>query len=286
MNCYDNGVTLINRLFRAFSRRIIYFFFIPLLRSLGYRAKSLNLGLPESMYFKGQDSLRSVRRIHQEYLSHTGWLESKNANQAIRNGKYLPWTSYAFTHWFETKDVSDQTLLEFGSGASTLFWADHFRKVDSVESDKLWLERVQILVSNIPNITLHPLKGGNNSKDIIADSQSAFHEVYEKDRSLFPEISNEFWEIDFDALKKIVGNADWIFIDGGPRNFYCEFSLSYARKDTIFVLDNADEDYTLIARNSLIKYGYIEVPFHSLGPLNPFSWTTSVFVSSLEQLKK
>ena len=237
------------------------------------------------MYFKGQDSLRSVRRIHQEYLRQTGWLESKNANQAIRNGKYLPWTSYAFTHWFETKDVSDQTLLEFGSGASTLFWADHFRQVDSVETDESWLERVQVLVANIPNIALHALTGGKNLKDFIGKSKSAFHEIYEMDRTLFPEVSKEFMDIDFNALKEMVRNADWIFIDGGPRNFYCEFSLAYARKGTIFVLDNADEDYTLIARNSLIKYGYVEIPFHSLGPLNPFSWTTSVFVSSLEQLK-
>lgn len=275
----------IKRYFRSWTRKSVAFFFKPILGIFGYKRKFFHPGLPESVYFKSQDSLRHARRIHKEYLSETGWLESKNANQSIRKGEYLPWTSYAFIYWFESKKTTNQSILEFGSGASTLFWAKHFTRVDSVESDDLWFSEVGALVENLSNVSLHPLTVSKKSQNLRWNTYSAFQEVFELDKSFFPEVSNKFEDIDFVFLAEKVSKADWIFIDGGPRNFYCLFALTYARKETIFVLDNADEDYTLPARQMLMESDFIEIPFHSLGPLNPFSWTTSIFIRSIEQLK-
>lgn len=67
----------IKGLLRRFTRPFLYLAFKPFLRILGYKHEPLNLGLPESIYFKDEDTLRSIRRLHQEYLRDTGWIESK-----------------------------------------------------------------------------------------------------------------------------------------------------------------------------------------------------------------
>jgi hypothetical protein len=105
------------------------------------------------------------------------------------------------------------------------------------------------------------------------------------DKFLSPEVIGEFELIDFDHIANLAASADWIFVDGGPRNFYTNFVLRYVKEESIFVLDNTDETYTKCSRDALKQAGYAEIPFHSLGPLNPFSWSTSVFVKSFDSLR-
>lgn len=260
-------------------------FCVPFLRSLGYKSGSLNLGLPESIYFKNEDDLRSVRRLHQEYLRESGWVESKNANQAVRSGHYPPWTSYAFTHWFESRNVSDLSILEFGSGASTLYWANAFKTVDSIESDSEWLSREKGTVVDNTKIHLHSLTGNSYRVDLNEQNWNTLKEIFDDDKSYFPEVTHNFEDVDVLNLTRLISKADWIFIDGGPRNFYTKLVLTCAKPGVVFVLDNTDEAYTLPARTALLKANFVEIPFHSLGPLNPYSWTTSIFISSLEVLK-
>ncbi len=105
------------------------------------------------------------------------------------------------------------------------------------------------------------------------------------DKFLFPEVIGEFELIDFDHIANLAASADWIFVDGGPRNFYTNFVLRYVKEESIFVLDNTDETYTKCSRDALKQAGYAEISFHSLGPLNPSSWSTSVFVKSFDSLR-
>ena len=111
---------------KYFFRQLIRIYTFPILRYLGFKRNPLSLGLPESHYFFGEDALGSLNQLHKRYLTETGWIESKNSNQSVRNGEYIPWTSYAFTHWVEHKNFLNSNILEFGSGASTLFWSSKF----------------------------------------------------------------------------------------------------------------------------------------------------------------
>ncbi len=80
----------LDQIFRLAFRNLILCVSLPFLRYQGYKKTSLNFALPESHYFKGEDSLGSLNQIHKRYLKETGWVESKNANQSIRDGKYIP----------------------------------------------------------------------------------------------------------------------------------------------------------------------------------------------------
>ena len=255
----------------------------PALRSLGYCRTDKKMGLPQSIYFKNEDSFGSIRQIHRHYLRSSGWLESKSLNQSVENGEYIPWTSYAFTSWVKQRNLTGKNLLEFGTGASTIFWQRKFGHVIGIETDCAWRDQVTSLVADTENVSILPLCRVDTFAADQSNNFSSFKETFNFDLHTFPELKCNFNHINFDILVDSVKNADWIFIDGGARNFYTAISVDYAKPGAVIVLDNSDSDYTLPARKLLKGQGFAEIPFHSLGPLNPFSWTTSVFVKDLAE---
>jgi len=80
---------------------------IPLLQAYGY-ARSLRTGLPLDL-----------------------------------NGAPLPWLPYCLIALLEQRLSKDLTVLEFGSGFSTLFFMTRVQFVTSIEHDRQWLERLR-----------------------------------------------------------------------------------------------------------------------------------------------
>lgn len=264
-------------------RKLVLFIHLPLLRYQGYKRSSLNLGLPESHYFQGEDSLGSLNQIHKRYLKDTGWVESKNANQSVRGGKYLPWTSYAFTHWIEKKNYERSKILEFGSGASTLYWATKFSKVFSVESDLDWLKRVQSVTATFPNVEIYSLFG-NLFKQQSNLSISEARNVFSRDLELFHELNFDYEQINFDLIQQLIYKSNVFFVDGGPRNLYMYLLAEYVDDNAVIFVDNSDQFYTCEGRNFLTIRGFKEIEFNSLGPLNHSATSTSVFIRDFRSL--
>lgn len=258
-------------------------FLIPILRYQGYRKVSLDLGLPESNYFMGEDSLGSLNQIHKRYLSQTGWIESKNSNQSVRLGEYIPWTSYAFTHWIEPKNLSNFSILEFGSGASTIYWASKFGNVYTIESDIDWLIKVSQVCANKQNVEVHSLIGSNAQTE-IGKEFDGLRETFAEDLRLFPELEFEFNFIDFNLINNCIAKSRYFFVDGGPRNLYMEILAKSVNDDAVIIVDNSDQYYTKRGREILLECGFKEIEFNSLGPLNHSATSTSVFVKQLESL--
>jgi hypothetical protein len=269
--------------FRFVQRKLALFLCLPILRYQGYKRTSINLGLPESHYFKGEDSLGSLNQIHKRYLRETGWVESKNANQSVRGGKYLPWTSYAFTHWVEKKNYETSNILEFGSGASTLYWATKFSKVFSIESDLEWLKKVQTVAAPLANVETYSLFGNHfNSKS--NPRISGAREVFSRDLELFPELNFEYEQINFNLIKQLIVKSNVFFVDGGPRNLYMYLLAEYVDDNAVIFVDNSDQLYTYEGRTSLAIRGFKEIEFNSLGPLNHSATSTSVFIIDFRSL--
>lgn len=71
--------------------------------------------------------------------------------------------------------------------------------------------------------------------------------------------------------------ADVIIIDGDHRRACAEFARPLLRPGGLMILDNADWHPNTSA--FLRESGLIEVDFTGLGPINPYAWTTSLFLS-------
>lgn len=55
-----------------------------------------------------------------------------------RSGLIFPWYTQKFLQIIKNWDVSEWTVMQFGSGASTLWWAKNCKKLISVDADKKW----------------------------------------------------------------------------------------------------------------------------------------------------
>ena len=68
------------------------------------------------------------------YLETSGWLKSLKEGKSIDyNSNPLPWYSYAAIEFIEDKLKSDFRVFEYGSGQSTLWYAQRVKEVISVE---------------------------------------------------------------------------------------------------------------------------------------------------------
>lgn len=57
--------------------------------------------------------------------------------------------------FIDTLDFSRDTVLEFGSGQSTLWWSQKAESVTAVEESTEWFHYVQRSLDEIPNATVH-----------------------------------------------------------------------------------------------------------------------------------
>ncbi len=81
------------------------------------------------------------------YLHTTGWIESYKKRKPVNEEGYpIPWMNFSVIKILDERLKKDLSLFEYGSGYSTLFFADRVRKVISVEYDKDWynLLRAQV----------------------------------------------------------------------------------------------------------------------------------------------
>jgi hypothetical protein len=86
---------------------------------------------------------RSILFGSDSYLSVTGWRETVKRGYPCRaDGSPLPWMNYAVIALLEERLAKDMKLFEFGSGYSTLFYADLAGTVTAVENDRTWHGRI------------------------------------------------------------------------------------------------------------------------------------------------
>jgi len=88
------------------------------------------------------------------YLSDMGWIKSYESKLSVNiKGKEIPWWSYSSIQFLEPRIKKDFKVLEFGSGNSSIFFAQKVDKIISIESKKDWYENLKS--KKIPNLTLY-----------------------------------------------------------------------------------------------------------------------------------
>jgi len=78
------------------------------------------------------------------YLVQTGFINTyKVGFPCTPDGKPLPWLNYSVITFFEGHLEKNIRLFEFGSGYSTLFFAERVDHVISVEYDREWFTKIK-----------------------------------------------------------------------------------------------------------------------------------------------
>ena len=83
-----------------------------------------------------------------KYLESLGVFDYEEDDLMASDAKASPLLTNSFLGWFVTQHWQNKTLLELGSGSSTLYFANHFEKVVSLETSSKWYS---ILSERLPS---------------------------------------------------------------------------------------------------------------------------------------
>ncbi len=171
-----------------------------------------------------------------------GHFESVRKQRAIDGqGQAIPWFTYPAIDYFDQLDFRQKHMLEWGSGHSSLFFSARVEKLYSIEHDGEWFDQVK-------RFTIR------NQELVLADKS-----VY----ASFPRTFDRTFDI--------------ILIDGVERHACGNVALELLAPGGLIILDNSDR-YPDISE-TFRRNDLIEVDFHGFGPINNYTWTTSIFLT-------
>jgi hypothetical protein len=271
---------------RGFARGVTELALKPFLAHIGYRWSRNSMrgsALPASNYYEDETPFSAMLGLHKQFLHDSGWLESKNVNASMRRGEFIPWITYSALHALERLDFRSLRVLEFGAGASSFFFLERCRKLTSYEFDETYHCAIKGIFHSP-----HVLRGLQDFARVPTECEGERDIVFAQSIQMDLLSDPTLESVDFDVLRGLalqdIQRADLVLVDGGPRNYASQL---IAESDTrpIVIVDNADSVSCAMATRLLTNAGYVEIPFRGLGPLNPYQWTTSLFVTSLAQLQ-
>lgn len=171
----------------------------------------------------------------------------KSGSCVDRSNNKIPWYTYPAIEYLNNIDFSSKSVLEYGCGNSSSFWSRRAKKVISVEHDKVWYEKMKALAESNQHLVYSPDCAGYETPSFI---------------------DNHKFEV-------IIIDANRRFECAQVLERYIDFS---AEDGFMVILDNSDW-FKNTARFIREKFDLIEVDFHGFGPINNYTWTTSVFFS-------
>lgn len=178
-------------------------------------------------------------------LKEDGWFLSFRKKQSIdKNAQPIPWLTYAFIKFLEPRLHDKLHIFEFGSGNSTLWYAQKAGYIHSVEHDKSWFDLIK---NNMPS----------SVKLLYQDINDA--DNYEKSVYHFKE------------------NYHVVIVDGRKRNQCIGEALHCLTEDGVIILDNSEREKYHSGKELLAQNGFKRLDFWGMTPIAPNNSCTSVF---------
>lgn len=179
------------------------------------------------------------------YLHTTGWIESiKRGYPCSPTGEPLPWMNYPVIAFLENRLNTTQRMFEYGSGYSTLFYADRVQAVSSVEHDEGWQEHL--------------------SKKLPGNARVLFREQ----------------DVDGDYCRSIGEDGDKydvVVIDGRDRVNCLKQCLPHLSEQGVVLLDDSQRSKYAEALTHARAQGFRQISFEGLKPGKNSLDRTTVF---------
>lgn len=179
------------------------------------------------------------------YLNSIGWFKAFNSKSPIDGeGNPIPWVTYSFIDFIKDRLNKQQAVFEFGSGNSTLFYAQRTGIVVSVEHDKEWYEKISKAKPD-------------NAEMIYCELQT----------------DGEYCRMPIKLQEKF----DIIIVDGRDRVNCCKQAVSALSDIGVVVLDDSERDTYREGIDFLLNQGFKQLSFSGISPGLFYEKATSVF---------
>jgi hypothetical protein len=179
-----------------------------------------------------------------------GWYDAAGDNQppVDANGNPLPWLTLAAIEWLDAVLDPNDTVFEWGSGSSTLWFASRVKSVTSIEDSPEWAEHVSCRLPSNASLRRLPTPGRTEE----GDPESAY-------------------------VQAIRGESPSVVLVDGKARAQCAAAAVAVIGDGLIVLDNSDT-YTK-ARSVLELLPHVD--FVGLPPGGALPGCTSVYSRDL-----
>jgi hypothetical protein len=168
--------------------------------------------------------------------------------------KLIPLLTFDFLDYFKKYDLKDKICVEIGSGDSTVYWSNYFKKIISYENDLNYFNDTKEKTKNISNV-----------------------EVLKLEKNIFNDVN----------FKKNIYESDVIIIDNNPnyidRKYFCMFVNENKNEKSLIVLDNGT--WNMDAYEYLIK-NFFCLDFTGLNKKNELTVTSLFFERKKEEYFK
>ena len=177
-------------------------------------------------------------------LKDSGWFRSFKTKQSVdKNGNPIPWNTYTYINFIENRLRKHFDIFEYGSGNSTLWYAQRAGTIKSVENDKTWFELISKKIPSNSKIVYKELEyDGEYSKEVLKDDK----------------------------------NYHIIIIDGRDRNNCLKNAVNKLTDDGIIVFDNSEAEEYQESISLILKQGYKRIDFLGILPIVAHSSCTTI----------
>ncbi len=181
----------------------------------------------------------------------------------------IPWLTYKTIRWLKKNINKDMIVFEYGSGGSTLFFAERVKKIFSVEHNRNFYEYLSKIIRE---------NKFNNITYILKEPEISKNPENEFFKSSF---SPEFKGLSFEKYVKIIEDFpdnyfDLILIDGRARVACMKYAVKKLKKKGIIILDNSERKRYKEGINRYLKNFFIK-RYYGLGPNEIIPWETTIF---------
>lgn len=187
--------------------------------------------------------LRSLHALKKDgYLVDVGWFRSFEEKKSVdKDGNPIPWIAYPAIDFIKSRIKDNMSVFEFGSGASTAWWAKLVKEVDAVEHDEEWFK-------------------------IVQENKAA-------NTNIFLETGEEYFIKASSTGKKY----DIVFIDGIDRNECAESALTGLKEHGVIIWDDSQREEYNPTYDVLYKNGFKRIFFTGMSPVYNERVETSIF---------
>lgn len=177
------------------------------------------------------------------YLAKQGWFKSFRKGQSVdAAGKPIPWFTYSATCFLKERLPGDAKVFEYGSGSSTLWWAERAAEVYSVEHNQKWRDK---LTSELPHHVrlIHRKLGEGYESSVLITGEK----------------------------------YDLIILDGRNRDKCLAHSLRALSKRGVIIFDDSNWKKYQKTISYIRSLGFRQMPFRGISPIEFRECETSIF---------
>lgn len=215
--------------------------------NLKNRFKQIILGFCAKISYRlSSESLRekmALQKLGYKVLTHSNsYLAGKSFADSLSKKEIIdkvkdahPWLNFPLVEFLNTRLNRQQTVFEYGSGLSTIYFAERVKVITSVEHNKDWYEKTRMLL------------GERKNADVV-----------------FFELNDDYPDaIRFTGADK---KYDIVIIDGRMRNSCIEKAVDFLTTQGVIILDDSNRPRYEPAFGFLKDRGYKFLTFCGMKP--------------------